>query len=340
MDYKEVMENTKKNIGPHCKACPICNGMACRGVMPGPGGKGTGMAFVNNYNDLRKVKLNMDTIYEQEEISLKTNIFGKEISIPVFAAPIGGVKLHYSDLYNDVTYSKEVVVGCVNADTMAFTGDGVDDAVYNGAIDAIKESGGLGIPTIKPWSKEEVIAKAKMAEEAGAVAVAMDIDAAGLFFLAALGKPVSSLSVEQIKEVVDSINIPFIIKGIMTVKGAKKALESGAKGIVVSNHGGRVLDETPSTISVLSEIVEAVGDKMTILIDGGFRSGLDIFKAIAMGADAVLIGRPYANAVYGGGQEGVKLYTEKLISELHSTMVMCGANKISDIDKSMISSEL
>jgi isopentenyl diphosphate isomerase/L-lactate dehydrogenase-like FMN-dependent dehydrogenase len=340
MDYKEVMENTKKNIGPHCKACPVCNGIACRGVMPGPGGKGTGMAFVNNYNDLRKVKLNMDTIYGSDEVSLSTTIFGKEVSMPVFAAPIGGVKIHYSDLYNDVTYSQEVVAGCVQADTVAFTGDGVDDAVYAGAIEAIKEYGGMGIPTIKPWSKEEVILKAKMAQDAGAMAVAMDIDAAGLFFLAAAGKPVSSLSVEDIKEVVNSIDIPFVIKGIMTVKGAKKAIEAGAKGIVVSNHGGRVLDETPSTISVLSEIVEAVGGKMTIFVDGGFRSGLDVFKAIAMGADSVLIGRPYANAVYGGAREGVKIYSEKIKSELHSAMVMCGAKKISDIDKSMIRSEL
>ena len=78
----------------------------------------------------------------------------------------------------------------------------------------------------------------------------------------------------------------------MTVNGAKKALEAGASGIVVSNHGGRVLDQCPATAEVLPAIADAVGGKMTILVDGGIRTGMDVFKALALGADAVLIGRP------------------------------------------------
>ena len=88
---------------------------------------------------------------------------------------------------------------------------------------------------------------------------------------------------------------PFILKGIMTVSGAKKALEAGASGIVVSNHGGRVLDQCPATAEVLPAIADAVGGRMTILVDGGIRTGMDVFKALALGADAVLIGRPFVN---------------------------------------------
>ena len=97
---------------------------------------------------------------------------------------------------------------------------------------------------------------------------------------------------------------PFILKGIMTVKGAEKALEAGAAGIIVSNHGGRVLDQCPATAEVLPAIVDAVGGKMKIFVDGGIRSGMDVFKALALGADAVLIARPFVTAVYGGGSGG------------------------------------
>ena len=113
--------------------------------------------------------------------------------------------------------------------------------------------------------------------------------------------------------------------------------EAGAKAIVVSNHGGRVQGGVPSTCEVLPGIVDAVKGKLTILVDGGIRSGVDVFKAIALGADAVLIGRPFVNAIYGSAEEGVKIYLDKICSELNDTMRMCGAASLKDIEASMIS---
>ena len=141
---------------------------------------------------------------------------------------------------------------------------------------------------------------------------------------------------EELQQIVAWAEKPFILKGIMTVAGAQKALEAGAKGIVVSNHGGRVLDQCPSTAEVLPAIADAVGGKMTILVDGGIRSGMDVFKALALGADGVLIGRPFINMIYGAGAEGVKVYVEKLKAELEDTMAMCGAHSLADIKRSMI----
>ena len=92
----------------------------------------------------------------------------------------------------------------------------------------------------------------------------------------------------------------------MTVAGAKKAVEAGASGIVVSNHGGRVQGGVPSTAEVLGEIADAVKGQTVIFVDGGIRSGVDIFRAIALGADAVLVGRPFATMMYGAGAEGVR----------------------------------
>ena len=167
-------------------------------------------------------------------------------------------------------------------------------------------------------------------------AIAMDIDAAGLPFLQGLTPPAGSKSVEELKTIVSWAERPFIIKGVMTARGAEKALEAGASGIVVSNHGGRVLDHCPATAEVLPEIADAVGGKMTIFVDGAVRSGMDIFKALALGADAVLIGRPFVTAVYGGGEEGVQCYVQKLKAELADTMRMCGAHSLAEIDRSMI----
>ena len=106
--------------------------------------------------------------------------------------------------------------------------------------------------------------------------------------------------------------------------------------IVVSNHGGRVLDQCPSTAEVLPAIVDAVGGQMTILVDGGIRSGMDVFKALALGADGVLIGRPFVTMIYGGGAEGVQVYVDKLKAELSDTMAMCGAHSLSEISRDMI----
>ena len=192
------------------------------------------------------------------------------------------------------------------------------------------------MPTVKPWNLETIRQKMDLVKAADPFAIAMDIDAAGLPFLKNMTPPAGSKTVEELREIVAMAEKPFIVKGIMTVAGAKKALEAGAKGIVVSNHGGRVLDQCPSTAEVLPAIADAVGGRMTILVDGGIRTGMDVFKALALGADAVLIGRPFVTMVYGAGAEGVKTYVEKLKAELADTMAMCGAHSLADISRSML----
>ncbi|GAB6109339.1 alpha-hydroxy-acid oxidizing protein [Fusibacter bizertensis] len=331
MNYQEVVQNAKKNIGPNCKVCPSCNGIACKGVIPGPGGKGSGIGFIRNYQAFRNYGLNMDTLHEVKTPNPQIELMGKLFKLPVFAAPVGAVQMHYSDLYDDLSYSTALVDGCHSAGIVAFTGDGVKSEVFEGTADAIKAQGGFGVPTIKPWRKEEIIEKIRIAEAANALAIAMDIDAAGLAILAAQGKPVSPMSTETLKEIIASTDKPFIVKGIMTVNAAKKAAEAGAYAIIISNHGGRVLDETPSTLEMLSEIVAAVGNQTIVMLDGGVRTGLDVFKALALGAKAVLVARPFVTAVYGGDREGVSLYVNQLEAELKEAMLMTGCATLADI---------
>ncbi len=336
MEYKELLANAKTLIGAKCRICRECNGVVCRGEIPGMGGKGSGSSFIRNFEKLNEIKLNMDTIYEFKETDTSVELFGKTFSCPVFAAPIGGLQQQYGAALNDEEYSYAIVAGCKNAGAAGFTGDGVKEEHYDMPIKAITRVDGWGIPTIKPWKTEEVIAKAKKAEAAGVLAVAMDIDAAGLAILAAAGKPVSPKSVAEIRRIAESTKLPFILKGIMTVAGAQKAVEAGAYAIIVSNHGGRVFDHTPATVEVLPEIHRAVGGKIKILVDGGVRSGIDVMKMLALGADAVLIGRPYGVAAYGGGAEGVELYTRKIAAELKDAMVMTGCSTLKDIDERVI----
>ena len=254
----------------------------------------------------------------------------------MLAAPLGALTLHYGDKYSDRAYNEILVPACAENGIAAFTGDGTDPTVMQGAAQVLAKNGGCGVPTIKPWNMETIKEKLDLVKAADPFAIAMDIDGAGLPFLKNMTPPAGSKTVEELQQIVAWAEKPFILKGIMTVAGAQKALEAGAKGIVVSNHGGRVLDQCPSTAEVLPAIADAVGGKMTILVDGGIRSGMDVFKALALGADGVLIGRPFINMIYGAGAEGVKVYVEKLKAELEDTMAMCGAHSLADIKRSMI----
>lgn len=336
MNFQEVTENARGNIGPYCKACNVCNGLACKNTIPGPGAKGNGTVAARNYTKWQEICINMDTICQQKPVNTELELFGKTFRYPVFAGPVGAVKLHYGEKYTDLEYNEILVEACAKHGIAAFTGDGTNPQVMTEAAAAIGRLGGMGIPTVKPWDMNTIREKMELVKKSGAFAVAMDIDAAGLPFLQNLNPPAGSKSVEELKEIVKMAEIPFLLKGIMTPKAAQKALEAGVQGIVVSNHGGRVLDQCPSTAEVLPSIVKAVGKEMKILVDGGIRTGIDVFKALAMGADAVLAARPFVTAVYGGAQEGVAALIEKYGAELIDTMKMCGAFSLEEINRDMI----
>jgi isopentenyl diphosphate isomerase/L-lactate dehydrogenase-like FMN-dependent dehydrogenase len=336
MNYQEMLDKARTCIGSYCKACTICNGIACKNRIPGPGAKGVGDTAIRNYQKWQEIRVNMDTLCEGKSVDTTLELFGQTFKYPFFAGPVGAVNMHYSDKFDDMTYNDILVSACVENGIAAFTGDGTNPQVMESATAAIAKVNGRGIPTVKPWNMDTIAAKLELVHKAGAFAVAMDIDAAGLPFLKNMTPPAGGKSVEELRRIAEMAGIPFIVKGIMTAKAAKKAREAGAKAIVVSNHGGRVLDQCPATAEVLQEIAEVVGGEMEILVDGGIRTGTDIFKALALGADGVLICRPFVTAVYGGEKAGVTTYVEKLAGELKDTMAMCGAFSLREITKDMV----
>ena len=121
------------------------------------------------------------------------------------------------------------------------------------------------------------------------------------------------------------------MNGLLDAEDAKAAASLGADGIVVSNHGGRQLDGALSTVRALPEIAEAVGDRLTVLVDGGVRSGLDVVRMLALGARGVLLGRAWAFALAGGGQSGVAHMLQLMAAEMRVAMALTGVTRIADI---------
>lgn len=336
MNYKEVLKSARENLNGSCKVCPVCNGKACAGEVPGMGGTGTGQAFIANSEALSKVKLNMRVIHDVKEPDLSCEMFGRKMRLPIFAAPITGTTLNMGGKFSEQEYINWVIDGCLQGGTYPMVGDTAVDSFLITNLEELKKFNGDGIVFIKPWENDNVINKIKLAEEAGAFAVGMDVDACGLITLALLGKPVSPKTIEDIKLIKNSTNLPFILKGIMTVDEAELAIEAGVDAIVVSNHGGRVLDQTPGVAEVLPKIAQAVKGKVTILADGGVRTGVDVLKMLALGADGVLIGRPFVTAAFGDGADGVKTYIDGVYNELKTAMILTGCKSVKDITSRVI----
>ncbi|MEM1065759.1 MAG: alpha-hydroxy acid oxidase [Pseudomonadota bacterium] len=145
-----------------------------------------------------------------------------------------------------------------------------------------------------------------------------------------------SLDWDRIKELMDMWDGPVILKGILDAEDARKAVEVGADAITVSNHGGRQLDGALSSIRVLPEIVEAVGDKIEVHLDSGIRSGQDVLKAMALGAKGTMIGRAFVYGLGAMGQQGVTRALEVIHKELDTSMALCGCRDIREVDRDIL----
>lgn len=339
MSYAELAAAARGNIGPFCRACPVCDGRACAGAMPGPGDKGVGRVAEKNWRSWQGLCVNMDTLHEPFSANTSTTALGNKLSLPIMIGPVGDVRRHYGDRYDTVSYNRCVLTAAAGKGTLAWTGDGLDASIMTEACGLIASLDGRGVPTVKPWDGDTIEKKLDEALAARPAAVAMDIDAAGLPFLRGMNPPAGAKSPEQIARVAarcHEAGVPFVLKGVMTVSAALRAAEAGVDAIVVSNHGGRVLDGVPATADVLPLIVETVGDRIEVLVDGGIRSGLDVFRALALGARACLVCRPFVVAAYGGGEDGVRSYLDQLQAELVDVMEMCGAATTADICREML----
>lgn len=339
MNLKEIKDEARIKMKGFCRACPVCNGVICAGEVPGMGGALTGAAFKNNVTDLAKIKVKLKTIHDGTSPDQSFDFFGHKLETPIISAPITGAKINMGGALSEKEYIDSVILGSIDSKTIAMTGDSADPNLYDEGIDSIKSVKGLGVPIIKPRENSYILKNIKKAEEVGALAVGVDIDGAGLITMALNGAPVGPKTMEDLRELISSTDLPFILKGVMSKEEALMALDLGAKAIVVSNHGGRVLDHAQSSASVLEEISEAVKGKIMILADGGIRTGVDVFKMLALGADGVLIGRPVVIGAFGNYSDGVSTVINQMKNQLLQTMILTGAKSLKDINRSMIEVE-
>lgn len=149
-------------------------------------------------------------------------------------------------------------------------------------------------------------------------------------------RPFPTPTWETLQQMREVSKIPVVVKGVMTAEDTELAVKHGLSGVIVSNHGGRQLDQVGATIEALPECVKAANGKIPVLVDGGFRRGTDMFKALALGASAVGIGRPYLWGLAAFGQAGVVRIVEILRAELAAVMGMAGTGKVSQIDRSFV----
>lgn len=338
MDWKELRQKARENLKGFCRVCPVCDGYACAGEVPGMGGVGTGSAFKANLQALLKHRVNLRTLHDAKEPDTGIEIFRQRISFPIMAAPLTGASYNMGGKLTEREFIGAVIKGSRMAGTIGMIGDGGDPGFFDSGLEAIAEEEGHGIAFIKPRANQEVMDRIKRVEEAGAPAVGVDVCGAGLLIMALRGQPVSPKTEEELEELISATRLPFIVKGIMTVDEAVIAARAGASAIVVSNHGGRILDHAPGAAEVLPAIAAELKGKVTILADGGVRTGVDVLKLLALGADAVLVGRPMVWGAFGAGAEGVKVVLEKMASELKQAMILTGCSSIKEISPKVIAS--
>lgn len=305
-------------------------------------------------------------LHDVSKIDISTKLFGKELAHPIFICPTGGKNCVMSKGEQETAY------GAGLSNTMMITSGGIEKAL---ASDKGPKTWWQFMTAAEFRTKNQMVDFAEKLQDKGCtgISVTVDIyhvshrersihnglvrnwcqangiprDAAGKVeykpdeILWTAGdfprpRPFPTPTWDNLQRLREAANMPVIVKGILTSEDTELAVKHGLSGIIVSNHGARQLDHVGGTIEALPECVQAAGGKIPVMIDGGFRRGTDIFKALALGASAVGIGRPYLWGLGAFGQRGVARVVELLRAELATDMGMAGVANISQIDRSFV----
>jgi 4-hydroxymandelate oxidase len=260
--------------------------------------------------------------------STSLELYGEHFSTPIMTAALS----HLNNCHPEGMV--ELARGAYAANAVMWSGMGNE-----AELEAITATGAKTIKIIKPYADHDLIyQKIEHAEKCGALAVGMDIDHAfngrGQYDNV-LGWPMTSKSLEEIKEFIQATKLPFIIKGVLSEQDAYKCLEAGAKGIVVSHHHG-IQDFAIPPLMILPRIAKVIDHNIPIFVDCCFASGMDAFKALALGATAVSVGRTLMNSLAEGGADGVKDKIEAMTTELSGAMARTCSKDIMNIDPTVI----
>jgi isopentenyl diphosphate isomerase/L-lactate dehydrogenase-like FMN-dependent dehydrogenase len=327
------------------------------------GGSEDEAALHDNVAGFRKIILRPKVLTGVGKIDTSLELFGVKLDYPIMLDPVGGKTCFWpnGEIVSAEAAAKEKAL-MVSAGISELTSTGKGPANF--------------YLTTRLGNTESSKALVKRAEEQGASAIVFTIDiffyphkdrnfrnnfnrgwcGPGIPARDALGRLPKTADPERmhvgnwqldadheatptwgdVKELVSLTKLPVIIKGILTKEATQQAVAAGAKGVIVSNHGARQLDQVGGTIEALPEVVEGAAGRITVMLDGGIRRGNDVIKALALGAKAVLIGRPYAYGLSAFGGPGVERVLQILRSELVNNMGLCGVGSLKEIDRSMV----
>lgn len=334
----QVINERAKTLIPDdiCSACDICDGKNCASNVPGMGGRGDNVSFYNNYRDLQTISILLNKINEADtkEVDLSFDFINNALSMPIMTAPITGSVTNLGGAITEWELAEEISIGAKHSGTLAFLGDGATPKKFYIALknqQIYKNT----IPVFKPRKNQDEI-KFRISEGIthGITAWGMDIDSAGLITMKNKHQKTSKKTSEELRQLSNHARIPFVVKGVLSIEDAHKAIDANAAAVIVSNHGGRVDDRLPSSISqlpIIKKYIQERNENMKIFIDGGFRSGRDVFRALALGADAVLVGRPIAIAAVAYGRFGVYSVLTRMKNELSDLMKKLHIESLHDI---------
>ncbi|MCB1174071.1 MAG: alpha-hydroxy-acid oxidizing protein [Leptospiraceae bacterium] len=333
VDWSDVAQKARQRFGAHiCHVCKICDGTNCASGIPGMGGVGRMRGFQDNSKALAEIKIRPGYIHKLDSASPAWTFLGQDLSAPIMTAPMTGVQTNMGGSLSDYELSRELLLACKAQQSIAWLGDGASADRYLEILQAVRECHAPAVLICKPRADLGAIRERfAAAAEAGILALGIDIDAIALKTLVARQGRSSALDLDDLSALRQATDKPFVLKGIVSVQDAEAACQIGADAIIVSNHGGRVLDEVPGSARLLPDIAAAVGDRITVLADGGVRSGEDTFKMLALGAKGILFGRMAAIAAVGGGHRAVQSLLRQYREELQQTMLLCGCAQVSDI---------
>jgi lactate 2-monooxygenase len=332
------------------------------------GGAGSEITMHNNNEAFNKYRIVPRMLIDVSERNIEVELFGKKFPTPVFLAPVGVLGIAHPDAEIAVagaakTLGVPQIVSTVSSRSLEeigkVSGDhphwfqlywGRDHDFTKSLINRAENAGYSAIVVtldtrLFAWRERDLqLAYLPFLYGEGLINYFTDP-----VFLAAVGDPVKSrmeaimhfanlfanpsLTWDDLSVIRNATKLPVILKGILHPDDAKKAIDNGADGIVVSNHGGRQLDGAVASLDTLASIADAVGDKTTILFDSGIRRGADVFKAMALGAKAVLVARPYAYGLAIAGEEGVKEVIGNLLADIDLTLGLGGCNSWKDVSR-------
>src|SRR6266498_3271131 len=254
-----------------------------------------------NREDLERIKLRQRVLIDVSQRDLTTTIMGEKVALPLALAPVGLCGMQHGD-------GEILACRAAQAAGVPFTLSTMSICSIEDVAAAVGKPFWFQLYVMRDRGFIKALIERAAAARCSALVLTVDLQVLG----------------------------QLILKGILDVEDARTAAKTGAAALIVSNHGGRQLDGAPSSISALPKIVDAVGDVIEVMFDGGIRSGQDVVRALAYGARACMVGRSYIYGLGAGGEAGVAAAIDILARELDVTMALCGVKSVRDIDRGLL----